>query len=287
MNLVAAFGGLVKSAKQAVVSAASTIKDTFAPSVEEGAARREKAFGTPNIGVTTAVVGGTAVAAIAAPAVIGSGALVKGAQAVGSKVVSSFTQSSLLTQGAVVAGGLVTAGAIARQPKKATKAILSTPGALTNFGGNLADFAANPTLDNAQSIWKENPVVTSAAVLGAAAVVGKGITGLVSSAANTLAIKENTAAMEKTIDSMVGQSLPNAYDSLITASSDLPLAINAPSSQVPITPETQVIGKSAGRSVSKRRPTKKSPQIGALRQSLRVNIFNQGKHLYTSRSYYS
>ncbi len=159
------------------------------------------------------------------------------------------------------------------------------PSSVANFAGNVAQFSSNPSWDSAKEIISENPIVSGAVAFGAATIVGGGILGAVNTAINTSAIRSNTKATEKAIASLTDSTLPAVSNSILTASEGLPKALSGTSaaSGIPITPSTQIIGKSAG--VARKNQRKKnSLTTSALRQVMRVTINNQGKHLYTNRT---
>lgn len=282
----------LKSAANKVVSAAKSVvsaaKSTFLPSEKVAAERRTAVFGSESKAKAGAIIVGSAAAAIAAPAVITSGVIGKTASAVASKVATSFAQSSLKTQAAVVGGGLIATGAVLRQPKETAKAVSKAPGALLNFGGNLADFAVDPSVKNAQSIWLENPLISTATIGLTAAAVGGAVTSAVSGALTQSAIREQTEATLEVVDTLKNQYIPSALAYDVTELPPSVLTGDDKTSLVPITPETQVIGKAAkSAATKKRRRLTSQPRGSTQRQSLRLNIYNQGKHLYTGRTYLS
>lgn len=107
---------------------------------------------------------------------------------------AAFTSASLGSQALVVGGGLVGIGAISSAPGSALKTGLALPSQLTNFGGNVGTLASNPTLSNAEAIFKENPVIASATTVGILGVVGAATSGTVATILNTQAMKANTEA---------------------------------------------------------------------------------------------
>jgi hypothetical protein len=166
------------------------------------------------------------------------------------------------------------------------------------------DLAENFSVSNAKQFVSDYPVGT--AIVGGAIVGGLLIGGrsILTTLLNTAAVKENTGATEKAIDTMqtgggggskttdtppATKDLPkdNPKDKPSTTNDlpkDKPSTTNdlptdkTGSSAVPITPETQVIGKSASQlTSSKQHKYTHRPPISM--QSMRVNIFNQSKVL--------
>jgi hypothetical protein len=120
-------------------------------------------------------------AAIAPAAVIHAGTISTAAAPIVSKVTAAAVAKPL-TAAAVVVGGLVVA-----KSSKAKEAIVNAP-------SNVANFVDNPSAKTGAQIYKDNPVLAGAITAGTAIVVGAGLTGVVSSAINTAAVRANTAA---------------------------------------------------------------------------------------------
>jgi len=92
---------------------------------------------------------------------------------------------------------LITAGAVASRPVETLGAAAKAPGALVNFGGNLADLAADPSLDKAKELVTENPLVAGAVATAGLIATGVGVGAIantLATAANTRAIKASTKA---------------------------------------------------------------------------------------------
>ena len=185
--------------------------------------------------------------------------------------------SSLSTTAKVLTGAGVIASipAIVNNPKLVSSAF-NAPSNISQFSGNIGTFTANPTLQNVGNIFSENPFLSGVAVAGAGLLIGKSVSGI----ANTIAIAKNTAATNKAIDTMTGTTLTNiipesSKNLLVTQKEETAMATNR---AVPITPETQIIGKPANTSVTtyKHKKTNTVSKNGN-NQVLRVNIFNQSK----------
>lgn len=139
---------------------------------------------TATVGYGTAIVGGAAVGAAAKAGTLGATA---------AKVLIPAT-----TKGKIIAAvaAPVVIGAVANQPLKAAEAIAKTPGALANVGGNIANLAANPTLEGAKNLVKENPVIVGGAAAVAAVLGAKALLPAIATTRQTAAIEEQTQAIE-------------------------------------------------------------------------------------------
>lgn len=228
---------------------------------------------TTQIGKIILNTGTVAAAVVGGGAALGSTtakSIVAAVAPVVSKLVPTSTKGKIAA--AVVAP--IVAGAVINQPAKTISAVASLPGALTNFGGNAANLAADPTLSNAKTLIKENPVVSTLVGAGAVAAIGGGV-GL---AANTIATFTNSQATKaNTAASAPSEALPT--DNLIKVidkSGDIPPITNtnnnAPSPQ---TPQTQKV--SSGSTTRKRKKAKAKPTN--MIQNVRVNVVNQSKSI--------
>jgi hypothetical protein len=104
----------------------------------------------------------------------------------------------------------VVIGAVASNPKIVLRAG-ELPASGGNIGSNIGTYTKNPTFENAANIFKDNPFLVSAGLIGGGLVVGKGISSIGASIANTAAVRENTQ--------LTSQVLSNA-DSLLTKKQD-------------------------------------------------------------------
>lgn len=211
------------------------------------------------------------VATLAAPA-----AALGTAKAIGSAATASTTGKI-----ATVAAVPVAVGFVVSSPKKTTKAIATAPAALSNFGANVGEFVEQPSIEKAKDIVAENPIISAGLLAAGAVAAGKLATGAATSIANTLAVQKNTKVAEKLLETTA--TTPTYVSDVLAAESNqlIPLSSNKSVSAVPLTPETQVIGKAVTtKSVAKRKRTPLKRYNGGQRQSLRVNIFNQTKSLY-------
>jgi hypothetical protein len=216
-----------------------------------------------NTGTVAAAVigGGAALGSTTAKSIVASVAPVV------SKLVPTSTKGKIAA--AVVAP--IVAGAVINQPAKTISAVASLPGALTNFGGNAANLVADPSLSNAKTLVKENPVVSTLLGVGAVAAVGGGLglaANTVATFTNSQATKANTAASaELPTDNLIKVTDRSGEVPPITSTNN-----NAPTPQMP---QTQKI--SSGSTTKKRKKAKAKPTN--MIQNVRVNVVNQSKSI--------
>lgn len=222
----------------------------------------EAALNNPYV---TALGVGAVGAAIAAPAAAATAAKALIPASTGGKIA------------AVVAAPAV-AGAFVRQPGAALDAVSNAPSALANFGGNVADLAVNPSLDNLVKVGKENPVITGALVGGAVLAGGAKLLPAIATTRQTEAIQEQTEALKG-----IG-GLPSDSVSALPYSPPSALPSAAPSSKVPLTPQTQEVRATTSRKRRKGTQIKKTPSVV---QRVTVNLQNKtlkiGKYLNSRR----
>ena len=163
--------------------------------------------------IAAAVTGGAVAEAIAAKGIVGA--------------ASSLIPASITGKVAIAVAAPVAVGLIASNPLGVGKAAASTPAALGNVGVNIGNFAANPTIANAEKIVTDNPVIAGTAAAATALAIGKAAIPAAASFANTVATRANTAAVEAG-----GTSLPTEKVES-PAAAGLPIAATPP-----ITPQT-------------------------------------------------
>jgi len=167
---------------------------------------------------------------------------------------------------------VATVGAPIAASYVASKGVSSTAKSLGEAQSNVGQFTSNvyeavkePSKENLKSIYTENPVIAGAVTAAGAYIVGKGAVGAL---VTNKIIDDNSKTVTEVLPKETlteGKIIPS------TSSSSL----------VPITPETQIIGKSAS-SVSKtrRRTTKKAAPVSRIN----VNVIN-GSRLFKSVKY--
>lgn len=271
---------ILNSIKQATSNVISSVKNTFNPSEKVAEQRRIDIIGTPSKSVTTAVVVGTAATAIAAPVLI---AKAGGVKVVTEKAVEKVASLPLTTKilGGVV-GAPVIAGTVAKDPTIVTK----VPGKVIEFEKDLYKASKEPSLSSFADVLKENKEVSL--FLGATALAAGGATAVnaYNTFSNTQAIKENTEATQKVIDNTLNpdDKKTKITDVLPTNNIKVPETViptATGTSLVPLTPETQVLGKSVRSSTIKKHKHRKTTPTG----NIRININNQTKSLYIPHHY--
>lgn len=84
--------------------------------------------------------------------------------------VKKLAEKPLLVGG----GTLIAGGYIAANPKGATEELATAPSNLANFGGNLRNLRDNPTKENVQKVFNENPFLAGATTAGIGYGVSRG-----------------------------------------------------------------------------------------------------------------
>lgn len=145
---------------------------------------------------------------------------------VGSTVVKAAAAKPLQTT--LVAGTSIVAGSALLTSPKLLGKVSTIPSGLVNVGSNIGKLAETPSVSNATQIFKENPIITSALIAGVALTGGAAASGLISSAINTRAIRENTKATQASVQTIVTQiptvSKPETTEILQTTNIPAPIA---------------------------------------------------------------
>jgi len=232
----------------------------------------------------TAAIAGTIVAGAAVGTAAKAGTLVPAI----ANAAKSLIPTTVKGKAVAAVSTLALGGAIAAQPAATAKAIIQTPISIANFGGNVATFAANPSISNAKAIVTENPVIASGVAIGAALTVGSAVTGVLSTIStkqNTKAVLENTKAMS-TSETLPSTPVVSTSTSGKVASPEVIYASDAvvpkstTSSLVPVTPQTTTV--SSGKTTKvKRRSRARSYQNINQRVNVMVNSMNTKRYLNT------
>jgi hypothetical protein len=222
-------------------------------------------------------------------ALIAGGVILGASSTIGKTVLTAAAKTLIpktATQTLITAAAVpIVVGAFTSQPKESAKVILEAGPNLANLGGNLADFAADPSLEKAKDIITENPI-TSGLIAGGAALSGGLLAiGPIVTALNTDALRDNTKATE---DRLIGIPKENEKNYSIGPSKAVE-TFSGQSSTIdttpagvaptPITPQTQQI--SATSKKKKKRSKVSKPQ----NISQRVNVIVSNKN-YIKRSVY-
>lgn len=223
-------------------------------------------------GLANVIIGGTAAigAVLAAPAVGGAVAARGGAAAVAKTAAKSLIPSTAKGKVIAAVAAPVVIGAVAKEPVKSLKAAVQAPSELAQFGGDVASFVANPSLESAKQIVKESPIISAATGLLVAGGAVKTIAPAIASIKQTEAIKEQTAAIEGATKAVQPQGI--TVTDLSQAQTPL----------TPVMPQTSQV--SAGTQARKRRKGVRKAAMPSVNQSVRVNVINSSKSVGISHT---
>jgi len=255
---------------------------TFTKGISAGAAevkaQREKGLtisqGLKQIGViagTTAVAAGAVLAAAPAASTGAAGAAVRSAVV---STAKAAVPTTLKGKAIAAVAAPVIIGAVINQPAKIAEAVVKTPSALVNVGGNIANLAADPSIENIKTLVKENPVIVGGAAAAAAIVGAKTILPAIVTSRQIAATEKQTEAIEAATAGMSGGGI-SATQQQIT----------------PQLPATERIVTTATTTSKKRRKAAKKAVIQPISQ--RVNVVVQNKNTaygiknYLKRSVYA
>ena len=166
--------------------------------------------------------------------------LVKGAGQVLSKTVQTSFQTAPIKSTAVAVAAIPVTAAVVSS-SKLQNSIVKAPSELANFGSNVGKLIDNPTIANVKETFKENPILSGAAIAAGAAVVGGGLglaANTVATFMNTKATKENSlASTEPSLANTepIGVQLPQA--DLIPSKSLAPEPKTAPTANLVAQPQ--------------------------------------------------
>lgn len=249
---------LLSSLKTAVSNVSSKLKSTFLPSESVAAERRLKTFGSTSKAKAAAVITTTAAAAIAAPVLATSAAARTAVKTAAVSVAKKVAAKPVLSL-KIGAAGVFGAGLLS-QTSKPLKTLTKAPEATFDLGSAIGKSIEDRTVSPLLQYGKEHPIASG--VIGAAAGYGllKGAAGVV--------------AASKVIGSEADKAQNIIYETAEGQLQTIPTTTTG-STPVPITPETQIIGKAAGtRSVSTyRRKAKAQPFINRIN----IQLINQSR----------
>ena len=199
-------------------------------------------------------------------------------------VASSLVPKSVVGKVAAAAAVPIVAGAVISKPLETTKAVVEAPANLANLGGNIAELVAEPSLEKAKDIFKENPVLATTAAVATVAAVGLTTAGVVSSVLNTQAVKAQTQAL-KELPTSTSSVLPSAVSSAEQTSKEI--STSTPTvAQTPITPATEPLIATAGGGTStttRRRKPASKPTNQYFNQKVAVVVQNRQNNVSSKR----
>jgi hypothetical protein len=185
----------------------------------------------------------------------------------GQAVIKSLIPKSIAGKAAAIVAAPVIYGAVRNQPAAVAKAAIKAPSSLANFGGNVANLAANPSAEQAKKVFQDNPIVTSLVGVGALAAVGGGV-GL---AANTAATFLNSQATKQNTLAATGGLLDSIPTGTITTENAAALpSVSAATSEI-----AQPQGRATTTTGTKRRKVKKTISQAAVRVTNKNFIYNR------------
>lgn len=263
---------------------------TFTKGISAGAAQvketREKIAATGDIKLaaktTATIIASTAVAAGAVLAAAPAASTGAAGAAVRSAVVSTAKAAiPTTTKGKIIAAvaAPVVIGAVVREPAAAASAVSKAPSALANIGGNIAEFAVNPSLETAKQIVKENPVLAVGGLVAGVGAAGVAVAPAISGYLTREELEKQTAAFERqanAAEAALGQGGVSVVDKS-QGYFDTPASNNAP---IPQTPATETL-KTGTTTTRKRRKTTKQP----MNISQKVNIAIQNRTGNSTKRY--
>lgn len=279
MGLLSSIGKAVSTALDYISAPLAKPVTTLTKGISAGAAevkaQRETGLtvtqGLKQIGViagTTAVAAGAVLAAAPAASTGAAGAAVRSAVVSTAKAAVPTT-----TKGKIVAAvaAPVVIGAVVREPAAAAKVVAQAPSQLAQFGGDVAQFATNPSVETAKQIIKESPIISTAAGIAIAGATAAAILPAVSSARQTAAIKEQTEVIKETGVQVVDKS--QGYF-------DKPAANDNP---IPQLPQTKEVSSGTTATRKKRKSKPKQPQIISQRVNIAIANRNNSGNTSTKR----
>jgi len=287
-----------------IVNTAKTLISNPIKSFTEGAKAVSAITSNPVVTIKQGVLAGEAkvkeqgaiVSSVRSVATVGAvaAAVVGGGAAVGSTVAKNIISKAVPIVASTVKAAIPKsvagkAAAALVVPVVATAAIKNPSGAVNTVGKILdaqvdaGALIADPSLSKAEEYLKEHPGASVAVGVGALAAVGGGLglaANTVATYLNSKATNENTNATDPEAPSA---SLPTdtTTTKTRTVAQETPATSNlAPSSQLPVTPQTQTITNSPSRKRSSRRKAIQ-PRV-----TQRVNVIVSNKSVGTTTKNY-
>ncbi len=257
MGLLSSISGAIEKGLGKVEKAVSTVYQATLAKIP--GVSQVKSFVEKNPEVA---VGGLAISATG----LGAKTIAKGVVSSAPALIPSTTKGKVV--GAVA--GLATAGAIAKAPQATISAIAKTPGAIANFGGNVAKFASSPSVETAKQIVTENPVISAGVGLVAGAGIVKAVAPAIATARQTEAIQEQTEVLKETARSKE------------TGVSVTPLVPQQIAPTSPVTPQTQTLASTTPK--KRKRRAKKAPRP-SIKQSVNIAIQNNNTGIRATKKY--
>lgn len=155
-----------------------------------------------------------------------------------------------------VAATPVVIGAVASNPSLIGKTARA-PKELSQFGSDVGGFVKNPSIESAKNIIKGSPLISTGIAAAGIAAIGPGLANTIATAANTRALNRST------IESSPPFIVPSE---------------NFVASSIPLTPETQVLGREVKSGVA-RKSRRLTTVSRSNSPSVRISLLNQNTYI--------
>jgi len=284
MGLLSSIGGAVKKAGSTAATGLDYLSTTIAKPVQVATAIvsptktvkevKEQFFSQPlstqlkqeAIGAVVLVgtaAGGAAIATSSKAASI--------AASIGKALIPTTPKGVIAT---AIAAPIVI-GAVTKEPAKAVEIAINAPSQLAEFGGDVASFAVNPSIESGKEIFSDSPIISTVATIGIVAGLASKVIPAVLAAKQLEATKEQTAAIREV--STAPSVIPSAVVSTPApaTSSEIPKVASTTASSVPVTPETAPLIASAGTGTTTKKKRKKAKLPASISQKVNVLVSNR------------
>lgn len=252
----------------AVVSKKSTVQDVVTAHFSQPLKEQVKDIVLGTAGIASTVIGGAAIGGAAK-----AGTLAPKVATAAKALIPATAKGKVV---AAVAAPIVV-GAVAKEPVKSVTAAIKAPSELAKFGGDVASFAADPSISTAKQIVTESPLISAAAGLIVAGGVGKVAAPVVGGLLQREAIQEQTEALTGggiTVTDRSGEF------KILPADTTAPVT--------PVTPQTQAVSTTTPK---KRRKAAKKQVMPSVNQRVNVIVSNKsssvGMKNYLKRAVYA
>ena len=198
-----------------------------------------------------------------AAATLGAGAVVaKGVAATAATLIPATIKGKII---AAVAAPVII-GAVVKEPAKILTAVTKAPSELAQFGGDVAGFAADPSLETAKQIIKESPIISAGVAAAAAIGIGAAVIPAISGVLTREEMKKQTEAFERQAAATeAGVTVIDKSGAFSTLPYSAPVA--------PVSAATQKVTAARVSTGRKRRPT--VPVINNIIQKTSVLVNNR------------
>lgn len=240
----------------AVVSKKSTVQDVVTSHFAQPLKEQVKDIVLGTAGIAATVVAGAAVGTAAKAGTLAPAA---------AKLIPSTTKGKVIA--AVAAPAVI--GAVVNQPVKSLTTVAKAPSELAQFGGDIANFAATPSVESGKQLVTQSPLLASAAGL---LIAG----GAVSKLAPAIATARQTEAIQEQTQAILDQKEITVVDKSAEFKA-MPSNQIAPTSEV--APQVQSVSKGAT-TPKKRKKTVSKPVIASMRQNVNVIVSNRQTNKY-------